>query len=134
MNNPRRILIIDDDEDDSFLLTEVIKEVDSSVECISLRNGNEGITFLSSYTNGLPDLIFLDLNMPLMDGKSFLKIMLRKPHFKNCPVVIYSTSNSKVDKMETQILGAFKYIVKPTDYNELVKEVRMLLSSLKLAV
>ena len=61
----------------------------------------------------LPDYIFLDLNMALMDGKECLKKIREQNHLKSIPVIIFSTSSSQKDKEETQKLGANAFITKP---------------------
>jgi CheY-like chemotaxis protein len=120
----KHILIVDDDEDDRYILNEVLSEIDSSLQCTNLNNGVEAIDHLNQHIQELPDLVFLDLNMPVMDGKQFLKEIILQPRLKEVPIVIYSTSKNPGDEEETKILGAFYYLVKPVDFNALKAEVK----------
>src|SRR5687768_3290465 len=127
MLNIRQILIIDDDEDDCYILNEALKEIDSNLLCINQHHGMNAIDYLKKNISMLPDLIFLDLNMPVMDGKQFLKELITQPKLKEIPITIYSTSKNPGDEEETKILGAFYYLVKPIDFNELKAEVKKII-------
>jgi CheY-like chemotaxis protein len=62
------MLIIDDDEDDRDVFCEIVKEINFLIRCLAYSNGEEALNFLRSLAHPLPDLIFLDLNMPKMNG------------------------------------------------------------------
>jgi len=62
----------------------------------------------------LPDIIFLDINMPLMDGKACLKEIKNRAHLRHIPVVIYTTSHNPLDREHCIQLGALEYVEKPT--------------------
>ena len=83
-------------------------------------NGMEAIEKLTS-TDQVVDIIFLDLNMPLMNGKQFLRERKKYSSLEHIPVVIYSTSSELADKEETISLGAPDFITKPTYIADLVK-------------
>jgi CheY-like chemotaxis protein len=126
----KNVLIIDDDADDSILLEEAIVETDPRIKCKSLLNGLEAIQYLKLNLHALPDLIFLDLNMPKLDGKQFLKEVLHYPELKNIFIVVYSTSKRPQDAVETKILGAFQYLMKPSSFYKLKEEVKKVLDLL----
>jgi CheY-like chemotaxis protein len=126
MNPKSQILIIDDDEDDSLLLIEAIQEVMPETSFVTLKNGIDALKYLMESKDQSPAYIFLDLNMPIMDGKAFLKELLKYPELKKGKIVIYSTSNNDMDKIETQVLGAHHYMIKPTSFSDLRNLIRSL--------
>lgn len=115
----KKVLIIDDDEDDRWLFSEALSRTAPFIECITASDGHEALNLLMDETTSLPDLIFLDLNMPGLDGKKCLTLLKGNPRLKEIPVIIYSTSNFYKDIEESQQLGAVDFIIKPTDYNKL---------------
>jgi CheY-like chemotaxis protein len=116
MFNTAVVYIIDDDIDDQNFLTEAIKEIDSAIECYTAMNGQEGLNKLEANAVPFPSLIFLDLNMPRIDGRKFLMALKKHPKFKSIPVVIYTTSADQKDRDEMHQLGAADYVVKQADF------------------
>ena len=112
MNKPPHILLIDDDPDDKLLFHEALVSVQSQTCFNYFGNGRDAINWLSK-TEELPDYIFLDLNMPRMNGKETLEEIKKNPRLKPLPVIVYSTSNNEIDKQECKRLGAALYITKP---------------------
>lgn len=121
-----RILLIDDDEDDREIFTAAMLEVAPANSCETAINAVEGLKQLTSATK-LPDLIFLDLNMPLMHGFECLKSLKGHDRLKEIPVVIYSTSNNQPDVQRAAALGASAYFSKPSDYKHLCEKLRNVL-------
>ena len=72
MSNSKTFFIVDDDVDDQELFMEAVNEVDKTITCISASNCEEALDSLKSGKVVLPDIIFLDLNMPRLNGKQFL--------------------------------------------------------------
>ena len=122
------VLIVDDDMEDQELLREAIKEVDKSVHCLSAKNGEEALDMLHTLLHKLPQLIFLDLNMPRMNGKIFLRRLKQLGVLNEIPVIIYTTSKMQIDVEETKQLGARQFITKPNSFEEIVRVVSGLLS------
>jgi CheY-like chemotaxis protein len=108
--------LIDDDIDDQEIFLSVLEEVDPSIKCYTAANGQEAIHKLTS-EEVKPDLIFLDLNMPLMNGKQFLKACNALDDCKEIPVIILTTSSDKSSMEETRRLGAKDYITKPDKFS-----------------
>ncbi|MBT1705706.1 response regulator [Chryseosolibacter indicus] len=125
MNNARTIFLIDDDEDDRWLFTEALARTVPSVKCSTASDGREAIEMLQAARN-LPDLIFLDLNMPGMDGKKILTQIKQIDKLSSIPIIVYSTSNYHKDIEETKRLGATDFIIKPSDYTQLCNMFREL--------
>jgi len=112
-------LLVDDDEDDSMLFEEVLQECDPEIHFMAASNGKEALDMLTSEGIDLPDLIFLDLNMPRMDGKECLSKMKQHAALAQIPVIIYTTSFHLKDIEETRKLGAIGFITKPSDIQDL---------------
>jgi len=125
-----RILLIDDDKDDQGLFCEAVKQVSDEIICDTADNGIEGLELLDSYER-LPAVVFLDINMPLMDGRETLKIIRSTPKLKDLPVVMYSTSND-VDEVARFRGMKAKYAVKPTSFQSLVQLLTKELAALQL--
>ncbi|MBC9910374.1 response regulator [Chitinophaga varians] len=111
------VLLIDDDVDDRMIFGDVLKELVPDIIYNEAINGEDALARLEE---GLvPDLIFLDLNMPRVDGKQFLAELRQIEHLRHIPVIIYTTSSHESDKKETRALGASYFITKPNSLHEL---------------
>lgn len=118
------VFIIDDDQDDREMFVEVVAEINNSIICITASNGQEALQLLQDQGEN-PDLIFLDLNMPRMNGKQFLSKLKNMHTYSSIPVIIYSTSKNEADREETKQLGADLFITKPSSLQELKKELEI---------
>lgn len=116
-----KIVLVDDDEDDRMFFSDALQEVDIHTELKEFENGKEFLSYLEEEGNPSPHLIFLDLNMPVMNGFECLRALRKNPDFKNLVVAIYSTSSSEKDIEETFKNGANIYINKPNRFEELKK-------------
>jgi CheY-like chemotaxis protein len=110
-----KILLVDDDQDDIDLFTEVLTEIDKSktVTLWTAHNGIEALKVLSSHLESLPDIIFLDINMPLLNGLDTLEMIRKDKRLKDIDVTIYTTSSHFKDYNKCLGLGA-KFWRKPT--------------------
>ena len=133
MTTPNVIFVVDDDLDDQELLIEALREIDSTIECFTAINGQEGLKKLESKSIPLPSLIFLDLNMPRVNGRKFLHEIKNNPLLQSIPVIIYSTSSNPRDMEELQHLGATDYLVKQVDFSILKEKLRTILSMVSTA-
>lgn len=111
------VLLIDDDIDDRMIFGEVLKELAPDIIYHEAINGEDALIKLNNHL--IPDLIFLDLNMPRVDGKQFLAEIQQLGHLKHIPVIIYTTSSHELDKKETRELGASYFLTKPNSLHEL---------------
>ena len=121
------ILIADDDSDDAQLLSEAVHETNNSYSCIAVSNGEEALQFLQTATIK-PDFIFLDLNMPRVNGKECLMEIKRNAQFNEIPVIIYSTTRQKKEMEELYRLGADHFLTKPHDFTILRNSILKILS------
>jgi len=114
-------MLADDDEDDRLFFTEAFEEVKIKYTLTTFNDGVSLMNHLVLKENPLPDIIFLDLNMPRKSGMECLSEIRNSERLKNISVAIYSTSSSDHDVEQTFISGANVYIKKPTDFTELKK-------------
>jgi CheY-like chemotaxis protein len=113
------ILVVDDDVEDHMIMQEYFEDMNYRDPVKFVINGLEAIKYLESQKKGLlPQLIILDLNMPMMNGTQTLVQIKRDPDLKNIPVIIYSTSENETEKRKTLSLGAMEYVVKPLNFEE----------------
>lgn len=118
----KTFMIIDDDEDDRFFFNEALTNILSSTICLEANNGEEALKLLRKYEL-LPHFIFLDVNMPRMDGHECLKHLKEDEKLKHIPVIMYSTSFSEESINEFHKLGALGFLNKPTDINKLPAQI-----------
>ena len=114
------IFLADDDEDDRIFNADALAEITSQTDITEFTNGVELMAELHS-ERPLPDIIFLDLNMPLMDGFECLSDIREIEEFSKIPVVIYSTSFHEKDVEKLREMGATLYLQKPSSYDQLKK-------------
>jgi CheY-like chemotaxis protein len=122
------LLIVDDDIDDVEIFTEAIKTISSQVNCIRASDGAEGLQLLENIN---PDIIFLDINMPGMDGSECLSVIKKKEIFKNIPLVIYSTSPEMIDLRQYDGLNVWS-LKKDVSYLNTVISIKRILNDLKM--
>lgn len=111
--------MVDDDTDDTSIFQEVLQEVNPSIQFISAPDGQEALNTLKLNGESLPDIIFLDLNMPRMGGKETLVALKKDDRLRNIPVIMYTTSSQSKDIEETMLKGALCFITKPSNLKEL---------------
>ncbi|MCU7548888.1 response regulator [Chitinophagaceae bacterium LB-8] len=121
MRNSLTFLLADDDADDASIFQDALLEVDHSISLQYARDGQETIEILKERNSSLPDLIFLDLNMPRMDGKECLKLLKLDSELSRIPVIMYTTSSQAKDIEETMMSGALCFITKPSSMKELIR-------------
>jgi CheY-like chemotaxis protein len=119
-----KILYADDDSDDSEMFSDALKQLNLQTELRIAQNGAEALSILSGW---LPDIIFLDINMPVKCGRQCLKEIRSDKKFKDIPVVIYSTSQGEPDITATLQNGAGLYVFKSYTFNEQVKTIELVL-------
>lgn len=118
------IMLVDDDEDDREFFCEAVDTIDNTIKCMQLENGEKALLYLQNEEYPMPDYIFLDLNMPRLDGKECLVEIKKIDHLKLIPVIIYTTSNHPLDKSQTLQLGANGFMHKQTEFNSLCRELK----------
>lgn len=116
------ILLIEDNEGDIYITTEALEEQKTISKISVARNGQEGIDFLQQAMdkdyNSLPDLILLDINLPLKNGYDVLTYVKDNPVTRTIPVIILTTSSSESDILQSYSQHANCFITKPDEVED----------------
>ncbi len=115
------ILLADDDADDCFFFKTALEKLQPSAQLTTVHDGEELMKFLSQNPEQLPDVLFLDINMPRKNGIECLSEIKHNAKLKNIPVVMFSTNKSQDTMSKLFKGGANIYITKPADFTELVQ-------------
>ena len=122
------ILYVDDDRDDREIFREAVKSIDETVVCLTANNGLEALSMLD-LQNPLPDVVFLDINMPFMDGLTCLAEIKSNQKTAHLPVIIFTTSANPTEVAECKKSGAEDYIHKPVTYTHLTQTLAAIIKS-----
>ena len=117
------ILVVDDDQEDLTLFCEAAVVVDAQAKILVANDGREALSLLVQ-THERPDYIFLDINMPKMNGKEFLLLAKKDPAVKDIPIVMYSTTSHTKEIEECYKLGAYDFLIKPPTFQKLIDDLR----------
>ena len=123
-------MLADDDSDDADMFQEVLSEIDPAIIFHRSWNGFGVLETLEDKSLEHPDIIFLDINMPGMDGWQCLSKLKNSPAYRDIPVIIYSTSSHLRDAEIALDLGALCFITKPSDFNTLKKILQIIVLNL----
>ncbi|MBD2703443.1 response regulator [Spirosoma sp. BT702] len=115
----KRLLLIDDDSDDRDLFYEVLQDIDTTLDCQLEDSCQEALQKLEKRQIAHPDLIFLDINMPIMNGWECLTQLKKERNHESIPVIMYSTSDHIADQDKAHQLGALGLVTKPSEYKKL---------------
>ncbi len=131
MLRPTSILLVDDDPADQKLIRTSFRDQKLANELYIVGSGEEGLDFLYGHGDHSgkkirPDLILLDLNMPGIGGKEFLRKIKEDDNLKHIPVVILTTSDAERDIVESYKLQASGYVNKPVSLDEFKNIVRQI--------
>jgi len=114
------LLNVDDDAEDREIFVAAIQEIDSSIKCLVASDGIEAQLLLADeITNSEPDYIFLDINMPKMDGITLLTALKKNKRLNRIPVYMLSTTGNENEIASINALGA-KYIQKQSEFKKIV--------------
>jgi CheY-like chemotaxis protein len=117
-----KILLADDDEADRLLFKDAFTELKAEISIATVNDGMQLMDLLhNTETEDLPQILFLDINMPQKTGIDCLIEIRADNRFKDLTIAIYSTSSSEKDMEETFLHGANVYIHKPNSFEKLKK-------------
>lgn len=119
----RTIFHIDDDDDEIDFFASAVHQLSAAVSCFSFTNAAEALQKLAAGET-IPDAIFLDLNMPVMNGQQFLSSLKEIDVLNDIPVIILSTSSDANTISELKSGGANDFLTKPSGLKELVNLLR----------
>ena len=130
----KRILLVEDDPNDVLLFKASLPEISEKNEIQVTRNGVEALDYLmccnqfAESTHNNPDIIVLDLNLPLMDGFEVLENVRSTASLQLIPVVGFSSSSFDLDIKKCFELGINSYVVKPMNFTQYKKTVRQMVN------
>ncbi|MGC1242911.1 MAG: response regulator [Chryseosolibacter sp.] len=130
MNAATIFFLADDDADDIGMFCEALSEVDRGVVCRTAENGRSAIALLSDPDERKPDVIFLDINMPVLNGWDCLKWIKSQAPLMRIPVIMYSTSSSKRDIDLAAQHGALCLMTKPESYSGLKNILQLIMENI----
>ena len=126
----QRILIVDDDADDCSLFKEALADVKPATVFYCAGDGGEAIRKLTENEFERPDIIFLDINMPVMDGWECLSKLKSTDRLKNIPVIMHTTSSLAIDRDTARKSGALCCITKPSDFKILKRMLEIIINKM----
>jgi CheY-like chemotaxis protein len=131
-NAIKKVLVIDDDAGDAELTLSALRESCAEAEISTLNSGVEAFNFLDGCArsthpeDALPDLILLDMSLPILSGLQVLRKIKQDRHLRAIPVVVLTDSRQATDVDDSYRLGANAYVLKPfafSDYIQAVKDI-----------
>ncbi|MEZ5220523.1 MAG: response regulator [Ilumatobacteraceae bacterium] len=125
---PLQILLVEDNPGDVMLMQEAIKDYKLANELVVVSDGEAALAYVRNeppYDDApRPDLVLLDLNLPLLDGRAVLEAIKNDERTSTIPVVIMTSSDSEIDILRSYQLRANCYVTKPMGFDQFVEVVR----------
>jgi CheY-like chemotaxis protein len=115
----KNVLLIDDDPDDALFFSQALSELKFSTNFRYVGNGMETILELLKKDGYMPDVIFLDINMPMTNGWECLRELRSFSEFRSIPIIMYSTADIENEGTAASGAGAAAFMKKPTSFDEL---------------
>ena len=131
MADIKKFLLTDDDRDDRELFSEALHSVDPSIICQGAEHGRNALRLLTSNVIEKPDLIFIDINMPVMNGWELLNTIKKDDYCHDIPVIIYTTSSEERDRQIAKDLGALCFVTKPDDFKRVKNILQVIVYNMK---
>lgn len=123
------IYLIDDDMDDIELFRDALEEIAPYVSLQYANDGHEAVRSLTEQKNALPDLVFLDISMPVFSGLQCLASFKKDEQLRDLPVIMYSTSSQETEIKMARELGALAFVTKPNDFRLLKRILTLVLDT-----
>ena len=112
------VFLVDDDYEDHEIFKMAYDRVVPSYELVTCENGIEALDYFYKNAGFKPDLIFLDINMPRMNGKECAKELRKLPDLEHVPIILYSTHEGQKELEEALVAGANGFMTKPASISE----------------
>lgn len=121
------ILLLEDDQIEIMKLERAFKKLGTQHKVIPVNNGEDALEYLKDASR-LPDLVFLDLNMPRLNGLEFLAILKKDDRLKFLPTIVLTTSSNEKDLFACYEIGVAGYVLKPLQYQDYVNRMGAVLA------
>lgn len=119
MLNQKICFLVDNDPDDQEIFQMALAEANPAYEFVSVSNGVDALQYIQNDASFVPDVIFIDMNMPMMNGQQCLKEIKAIERLNHVPVYIYSTTSDMMLEEAVKADGAKDYIIKPPSFKKL---------------
>ncbi len=124
-----KCFLIDDDADDQEIFGQALENIDKSIQCTFANDGVQALEKLNADDSFIPDVIFIDMNMPRMNGIQCLEAIQKIDRLKDVTLYMYSTAADPKSIAATQNLGAKEFIIKPSNFNELTNKLSQIFNN-----
>lgn len=123
---PGKILMVDDEVHIRLLLEQTLEELedDYGVELFTAADGEQGLALIQEH---VPDLVFLDIMMPKMNGYEVCQHITENPRYANVKIILLTAKGQEVDRKQGLEVGAAQYMTKPFDPDEILRIAKVLL-------
>ena len=118
---PKKVLLAEDDEDNRDLIVFMVKRSGLDIELLQAENGKEAVDLAEKH---LPDLVLMDMQMPVMDGFTAVKLIKANPLIQHIPIIAFTAQTRSEDKELTKSIGCVEHYTKPMDPEELTRLIR----------
>ena len=124
----KKLLLVDDDYDECHIFQVILEKIDPSIVCYYAANGKDALEKLDYHEILVPDFCFVDINMPVMNGWTFIEYLQQDPQYRCISIIVYSTSSRPDDIQKAKELSV-SYFIKPNVVEELQVKLEELFSS-----
>lgn len=124
VNMNKHLLLIDDDEDEKLIFCDALQELETDVGCIYAKGAAQAFDMLGRVR---PEIIFVDYNMPRINGLDCIKLLRTVPNLREKPIILYSTTIDESTMKQAKINGASACLVKPSKFEDLKTKLSILL-------
>lgn len=131
MTRVKKILLTDDDKDDRDMFSEALAAIDPGIVYHWAEHGKDALHLLDSKAIDKPDIIFIDINMPVMDGWELLTKLKTDNSYRDVPVVMYTTSSEAKDRKIAMELGALSFVTKPDNFKSVKKLLQLVVQTME---
>lgn len=111
-----KVMVLEDDKIAQLGIRKILTNLQFPIDLVLLENGREGLDYLIQHQGEEPDMILLDINMPIMNGYEFLEQLRKNSQWRDLPVVVHTTSDNPGDLNRCRSHGVMGYFVKHIDY------------------
>ena len=131
MARAANILLVEDNPDDVLLVCKAVQSTMAGIKIHVVGNGQEAIRYLEGegpfgdrQSHPFPDIVLLDLKMPLVNGFEVLRWLRAQPRLKRLPVIVLSGSAQQSDTVQAYECGANSYLIKPSNFSDLLQTMK----------
>jgi CheY-like chemotaxis protein len=117
----KKVLLAEDDEDNRDLIVFMVKRSGLDIQLLQAENGQEAVSLAEQH---IPDLILMDMQMPVMDGFTAVKIIKATAAIQHIPIIAFTAQARVEDKVLTKSIGCIEHYTKPMDPDELTRLIR----------